>query len=344
MRHSFAHTSGISAIIAAMLFAFLVATAAAAAPVVGTTSLPQGQVGVGYSQTLVASGGTAPYTWSVIAGTLPAGLALNGATIAGTPATAGTSMFTVRATDSASATGSQALSITISGAGTLAVTTASLASGQAGVAYAQPLIADGGTVPYTWSVIAGGLPGGLTLNALTGQISGTPATAGGSSFTVQVADSASHIATRALTIAVPASGAAGGPDRNGLCNAYFRGSAQGMEQRRDATAFQRLAEAAALAGMSLDVFCDQAIMPGHGRFHEKPVYSASRLAQAVFTGGSESEFEGALAAEGAMGAWAQDARGVFVVYIVNGGFVNGPFKTALPGGFGGAAAVILVGK
>ena len=69
-----------------------------------TSSLPAGTVGVAYSQALGASGGTPPYTWSVASGSLPAGLSLAaGGTISGTPGTAGSSSFTVRVTDSASA-------------------------------------------------------------------------------------------------------------------------------------------------------------------------------------------------------------------------------------------------
>ncbi len=81
---------------------------------IGTTSLPGGVVGQSYSQTLTASGGSAPYSWSVV-GSLPAGLALDGGTgkIYGTPTVEGTSSFSVEVTDNAGTTASQALSITI---------------------------------------------------------------------------------------------------------------------------------------------------------------------------------------------------------------------------------------
>jgi Ice-binding-like/Putative Ig domain len=66
-------------------------------------TLPNGTVGVAYSQTITASGGTAPYNFSVTAGTLPAGLTLTAAgtlgLLSGTPTAAGTSTFTIRATD-----------------------------------------------------------------------------------------------------------------------------------------------------------------------------------------------------------------------------------------------------
>ena len=69
-----------------------------------TTTLPPGTVGVGYSQTLSATGRIAPYTWSVTTGSLPAGLSLASTTgvISGTPTSAGTSTFTVQVADAES--------------------------------------------------------------------------------------------------------------------------------------------------------------------------------------------------------------------------------------------------
>jgi len=63
-------------------------------------TLPNGTVGVAYSQTIVGSGGTAPYTFSVTVGALPAGVTLTAAgVLAGTPTTAGQSIATIRGTD-----------------------------------------------------------------------------------------------------------------------------------------------------------------------------------------------------------------------------------------------------
>jgi hypothetical protein len=77
-----------------------------------TTSLPDGEVGLAYSQKLTASGGTGSYTWSIGSGDLPSGLSLSGDTISGTPTAAGTSSFTVRVSDGIS-TATKPLSITI---------------------------------------------------------------------------------------------------------------------------------------------------------------------------------------------------------------------------------------
>jgi len=170
----------------------------AAGLVVVTSSLPNGTVGVLYSQTLIAAGGTAPYGWAVTFGSLPPGLNLVTGQITGTPTSAGTFSFTVRVTDSAAATATSALSITVATA--LSVTTSSLANGSVGVAYSQSLTVTGGTSPYNWS--ATGLPGWLTLNPSTGVLSGTPASPGTYNFTVAVRDSGGVVATKALSITV----------------------------------------------------------------------------------------------------------------------------------------------
>ncbi|MHC4715029.1 MAG: putative Ig domain-containing protein, partial [Planctomycetota bacterium] len=99
-----------------------------------TTSLPNGTVDVAYSETLAATGGVTPYTWSVISGSLPSGLSLASSTgvISGTPTTEETANFTVQVTDSQDPadTDTQALSITIDpGADPLDITTTSLPDG-----------------------------------------------------------------------------------------------------------------------------------------------------------------------------------------------------------------------
>lgn len=89
-------------------------------------------------------------------------------------------------------------------AGTLAISTLTLPGGTVGTSYSQTLTASGGTGSKTWTVQTGTLPAGLTLNASTGAITGSPTAAGTSNVTVKVTDSTSATATKALTIVVSA--------------------------------------------------------------------------------------------------------------------------------------------
>ena len=70
----------------------------------------------------------------------------------------------------------------------LAISTISLPSVAQSAAYNQGLAASGGTAPYSWSLVSGALPAGVTLSS-SGQITGTPITPGTSSFSIQVTDS-----------------------------------------------------------------------------------------------------------------------------------------------------------
>ncbi len=160
-------------------------------PRITNTTLPEGTAGSRYSTTLAATGGTGAPKWSVVSGALPPGLSLNEVTgaITGTPTTEGTSKFTVRATDTIPLTGEKALSITINPAPRPpTITTPTLPNGTASARYNQTLTATGGTGAVTWSVSAGSLPPGLTLNKTTGGITGTPTTVGPFSFTVRATD------------------------------------------------------------------------------------------------------------------------------------------------------------
>ena len=174
-----------------------------ASVVVNTAALPTGAVNAPYSTTLSASGGSAPYTWSVTSGSIPAGLALNSGTgaITGTPTAAGMSSFAVQAQDSQSADhpGQASLMITINPA--LAIATSTLSAGAQGVPYRAVLTASGGIPPYTWSLLSGSLPAGVSL-ASDGVISGTATSAGPFNFTVQVADHAPSMLNSALALTV----------------------------------------------------------------------------------------------------------------------------------------------
>jgi predicted acyl esterase len=166
-------------------------------PVVATTSLPPGTVGTAYSETLAASGGTSPYTWS--ASGLPRGLTLSTTgRITGVPTTPGSSTVAFTVTDSAGRKATTTLELTVEAA-VPSITTTSLPGGKVGTVYAATLAATGGRSPVAWS--QSGLPPGLGLTA-TGLISGTPATPGTSAVTVTATFSTSKKATAILTLAV----------------------------------------------------------------------------------------------------------------------------------------------
>jgi hypothetical protein len=159
-----------------------------------TLSMPNGAVGISYNATLMAGGGNLPYAWTIAKGTLPAGLDLDSGngTISGVPTTGGDFTFTARVSDNSTPVKSdtQRYTITIASSEDLTVTTTNLPDGAVGAAYNFTLLALGGTLPHTWSIVHGHLPDGLTMDAVSGAISGTPTKNGNYNFTVQVSDNA----------------------------------------------------------------------------------------------------------------------------------------------------------
>jgi hypothetical protein len=177
---------------------------------VTTSALPSGITGTAYSATLTASGGTTPYAWSITAGALPPGLSLNATTgvISGTPSSAGSFSFTARVTDASVPQESATVTLSITIAQGVAITTSLLPNGVVGSAYNAQVSAVGGTTPYTFSVSAGVLPSGVSLAAATGALSGTPSTAGTFMFTVRVVDSSmpQQSATASFTVVINGAG------------------------------------------------------------------------------------------------------------------------------------------
>ncbi|HVR84995.1 MAG TPA: putative Ig domain-containing protein, partial [Planctomycetota bacterium] len=172
------------------------------------TSLPSGTNGGVYtSTTLTAANGTAPYTFSLLSGSLPPGLTLTAGTISGTPTIDGSFSFKIRVTDAKNRVADQLFVITVTGGTASALvlsSTSPLPGATQNSAYLFALSATGGLQPYTWTVTAGSLPPGMSLNLNSGTLSGTPTgpTAG---FTVTVTDSTSPVAqtaSKAFTLAV----------------------------------------------------------------------------------------------------------------------------------------------
>ena len=155
--------------------------------IISPADLPQGTVGTPYSQTLTMPGAPTPITFAVTNGSLPPGLSLSaGGLLSGTPTAAGTYNFEVTATDSLGCQGVKQYALSV-GCPAISVDPAAMPSGTVGTPYSQTISATGGNPPYSFNMISGALPNGLSFAAPV--ISGTPTAAETRDFTVRVTDS-----------------------------------------------------------------------------------------------------------------------------------------------------------
>lgn len=148
--------------------------------------LDHGCVGDTYSDTIIPLG-TGPFTFAIVSGALPPGLALSQtntvATISGTPTVAGSFIFQIRVTSANGNFMQKTYVIDI-----LTITNDSpLPAFTVGTPYSVQLNAVGGTAPYSFEITDGVLPDDLTLSA-TGLISGTPTSSADTEFTVGFED------------------------------------------------------------------------------------------------------------------------------------------------------------
>ncbi|HEX5424177.1 MAG TPA: putative Ig domain-containing protein [Candidatus Acidoferrales bacterium] len=162
--------------------------------VINAVTPPPAHVNAPYSLSVTAQGSSAVNTWSIVAGQLPPGLSMTQGTqnldvaiISGTPGQTGTYDFTIQATDF-TLPQTATLDVSIAVDSHLAITKSQLKNAEQNAVYTDSFTAVNGTTPLTWA-INGTLPAGLTLNASTGQVSGTPTAQGGYPYTVTVTDS-----------------------------------------------------------------------------------------------------------------------------------------------------------
>jgi uncharacterized protein (TIGR03437 family) len=159
-----------------------------------TTSVPFGGVGQDYSATFSASGGSGEYGFSVNPSTPAPGLSFNSdlAQIEGQPTQAGAFRFTVTVTDfgNDSAMASKQFTIDV-----MQISTSpQLPAGSTCRAYSQAFaVADGPPPPFTWSFSDSAPPPGLSLNASTGLLSGTPTASGPFSFTIEAFSASANV-------------------------------------------------------------------------------------------------------------------------------------------------------
>jgi large repetitive protein len=158
------------------------------------------------SFTVTATGNPAP-TITQSAGTLPAGVSFVGNQLSGTPTVTGSFPITFTASNGVAPDATQSFTLNVI-LPPLQISTTSLPGGTVGVAYTANLTATGGVPPYTWSVSTGSLPAGLSLNAATGAITGTPSSPTSASFGVTVTDTqpVQTVATLSIVVSVANTG------------------------------------------------------------------------------------------------------------------------------------------
>ena len=164
------------------------------------SGVPAGTVSSPYSLQMTATVPD-PKTWTIAGGALPSGVTL-GATnglISGTPTTAGTYSFTVRAEINPQRVDTKALAITVRDR--VAIGTAVTPPSEVGVAFLLPLTATGGTGAFTWAVTSGALPTGVVLTP-NGAIVGKPSEAGRFGFTVTATDAEGRTGAYPTTLTV----------------------------------------------------------------------------------------------------------------------------------------------
>jgi hypothetical protein len=157
------------------------------------------------------SGGTENFTLTLVSGSLPPGMSLvspfrfETADLHGTLTTEGTYAFVLKYTGSAGTVFAAPFVWEITPPAPLAISQANFGPGVVGQPYDGGFFFGGGVAPYTWTISAGALPDGLSINRTTSEVTGTPKKAGTFSFTARVTDSRGAFLDTPETITVSAS-------------------------------------------------------------------------------------------------------------------------------------------
>ena len=167
---------------------------------INSATIPEAEVNVPYHASFHITGGIAPYTITLLKGSLPVGLNLTGDDIVGNPVAAQAASFTVKVSDQNGSTATKSFKIKV--LRPLVISTTSFKVAITGKSYRSSLKAKGGKKPYVWSLVAGNLPNGLTFDSAMGRIAGTPTMAGAASLTFQVTDPLGSVVEKALVLTV----------------------------------------------------------------------------------------------------------------------------------------------
>jgi hypothetical protein len=166
--------------------------------------LPTAYIGQPYLTTIHAFNGQPPYTFSMspATGVLPPGLTLSpSGSITGTPTTITNPSFMITVTDSVAGLAQRAFNLPT--VDSLAIsTTSQLPAASLGIQYSSMVSFSGGIAPYSFAISSGLVPPGLQLNASTGNIAGTPTSAGNYSFTVQLTDGGGATSSSLFSLSV----------------------------------------------------------------------------------------------------------------------------------------------